>query len=91
MMQEMDALSPRGCGVGLGRSARATARLEASLALFRAGQEPVGVAEALRSLGFVVWQQGAYGRATALFEESLALCRELGDRRGIPWAIVELG
>jgi hypothetical protein len=54
MMQKMDALSPRGCGAGLGRSARATARLEASLALFRAVQEPVGVAEALRSLGFVV-------------------------------------
>jgi predicted ATPase/class 3 adenylate cyclase len=48
-------------------------------------------ARALHAAGFFTSQQGEYGEARALFEESLAIFRELGDPRGIGWALVDLG
>jgi len=38
---------------------------------------------ALNRLGMVAHTQGDDGRATALYEESLTLCRELGDKHGL--------
>jgi len=46
---------------------------------------------ALWGEGLWVWRQGDYGRATALFEESLAVARELGDQKGIVMAFVGRG
>jgi tetratricopeptide (TPR) repeat protein len=39
----------------------------------------------------VARSQGDYARATALFEESLAIMRELGDARGIALSLTNLG
>jgi hypothetical protein len=41
------------------------------------------MATALHRLGTVAYAQGDAGRATALYEESLALRRELGDKHGL--------
>ena len=41
------------------------------------------MATALNRLGTVAHAQGDDGRATALYEESLTLCRELGDKHGL--------
>jgi len=35
--------------------------------------------------------QGEYGRATPLLEESVALAREVGDKRGLAFALLNLG
>src|SRR6266567_4356779 len=48
-------------------------------------------AKALHAAGWLASQQGDYAEARALFEESLAICRELGDARGRGWALVDLG
>jgi tetratricopeptide (TPR) repeat protein len=48
-------------------------------------------ARALHAAGFFTSQQGDYGEARARFEESLDIFRELGDTRGIGWALVDLG
>jgi predicted ATPase/class 3 adenylate cyclase len=40
-------------------------------------------AKALNGAGDLVWSQGNYDRAKELYEESLALSRQLGDKRGI--------
>jgi predicted ATPase/class 3 adenylate cyclase len=48
-------------------------------------------ARALHAAGFFTSQQGDYGEARALFAESLEIFRELGDPRGIGWALVDLG
>ncbi len=45
----------------------------------------------LHDLGFVAQQQGEYGQAHALYTQSLALFRELGDKRGIAYALHDLG
>jgi non-specific serine/threonine protein kinase len=42
-------------------------------------------------LALVLREQGAYARATALCEESLALAREVGDTEGIANALLGLG
>jgi predicted ATPase/class 3 adenylate cyclase len=46
---------------------------------------------ALYGEGLLVWGQGDYGRAMALYEESLALARELGDQTGIVSALMGRG
>jgi predicted ATPase/class 3 adenylate cyclase len=43
--------------------------------------------KALQRTGLMVWRQGDYERATALFENSLTLARELGDQKGIAQAL----
>jgi tetratricopeptide (TPR) repeat protein len=48
-------------------------------------------AGALNNLGHVAHAQGDYGRATTLYEECLALYRELGDKRGIAYLLDNLG
>lgn len=61
--------------------------LEALLAQDSSGDNVVPVhtdvrAKALNSAGMLVAEQGDYGRAALLVEESMALFQELGDKRG---------
>ncbi|HEY6409382.1 MAG TPA: tetratricopeptide repeat protein, partial [Ktedonobacteraceae bacterium] len=49
-----------------------------------------GTAWALFNLGILVGQQGEYARAISLIEESLVMHRELGDKQGIAWPLLEL-
>ena len=60
--------------------------LEETLAQPGTASAPVR-AKALRGAGALAWAQGDYARAETLFEESLILRRELGDRQGIAEAI----
>jgi predicted ATPase/class 3 adenylate cyclase len=48
-------------------------------------------AEVLNGAGDLVWSQGNYVRAKELYEESLALSRQLGDKRDIAVALENLG
>jgi non-specific serine/threonine protein kinase len=48
-------------------------------------------AKALNGAGLLARDQGDYGRAEMLCEESLALFRKLGDKRGIAWSLRNLG
>jgi predicted ATPase/class 3 adenylate cyclase/DNA-binding CsgD family transcriptional regulator len=48
-------------------------------------------AKALNCLGFLFFWQGDYNRAKNLSEESLALSRNIGDRRGIATSLAHLG
>ena len=52
---------------------------------------PAVRAQALWPAGLFAEIQGEYAQATALYEESLALCRELSDTRGIARALHSLG
>jgi predicted ATPase/class 3 adenylate cyclase len=61
-------------------------RLETALAGSGASKSTVRV-RALFGEGVLVFRQGDFGRAMALFEESLALARELRDQRGIAMAL----
>jgi non-specific serine/threonine protein kinase len=54
-------------------------------------REPTTRAKALNGAGVLAWAQGDYARATVLHEESLALRRELGDKRGIADSLTNLG
>ncbi len=57
----------------------ATALLAESLDLYRAQTNLRGIAHVLNIQGMIANERGEYARAVALFEESLALWRELGD------------
>jgi predicted ATPase/class 3 adenylate cyclase len=48
-------------------------------------------AKALHGAGYLTWGQGDLPRARALLEESLALYRKLGDRRGLARTLNSLG
>ncbi len=48
-------------------------------------------AKALHGAGVLAWQQGYYGAARALHEQSLAIQRELGDRQAIAGSLNNLG
>jgi non-specific serine/threonine protein kinase len=48
-------------------------------------------AKALTGAGELTYRQGDYERAEAFFEESLALCKALGDRQGLAQALNSLG
>jgi predicted ATPase len=48
-------------------------------------------AKALSGAGNLVWNQGDYGTARTLYEESLAIRRELGDKLGIAASLGNLG
>ncbi|MDQ4127773.1 MAG: tetratricopeptide repeat protein, partial [Actinomycetota bacterium] len=61
-------------------------------ALRRSGHaNPAARADALTEAGMFAWRQGEYEKAAALHEEALALHRELGDERGIGFALNSLG
>ncbi|MFQ5796400.1 MAG: tetratricopeptide repeat protein, partial [Candidatus Bipolaricaulia bacterium] len=48
-------------------------------------------AKALHGAGVLTYEQGDYGRATELFEESLTLSQELGNKQGIAYSLNGLG
>ena len=48
-------------------------------------------ADALNGAGMLTWGQGDYGGARGLYEESLAIGRALGDKRGIAYSLANLG
>jgi tetratricopeptide (TPR) repeat protein len=50
-----------------------------------------GLGLSLSDLALVLGEQGEYSRATAVYEECLALSRELGDREGVGRALLGLG
>jgi ATP/maltotriose-dependent transcriptional regulator MalT len=74
-----------------GDEARAVPLVEESLALYRDLGDTRGIADALRSLGWLALNQGATDRAAALLEESLALYRKHGYVQYIAWALHSLG
>ncbi len=47
--------------------------------------------KALTGASLLAHSQGNYASARALYEESLAICRDLGDRRGIAMSLNNLG
>ena len=55
------------------------------------GAAPNARAEALQGAGVLAAEQGDYGRAAASFTGSLALRREMGDRRGSARTLSNLG
>lgn len=55
------------------------------------GGVPGEIAFALNYQGTVAHLQGDYGRARQLWQESLALYRQLGDRWGMAWSLSVLG
>jgi len=60
-------------------------------ALTRAGDAPAALrAAALNGAGNLASDQGEYGQAEALYEASLALRRDLGDKRGIAASLSNL-
>ena len=93
------------CGMearAAGDYARATALFEESLAQHRRSAHPerpmdddLGLTLSLSNrytlLALVLREQGAYARASALYEECLALHRDLGDRQGMASAWLGLG
>ena len=61
-------------------------------ALAKSEDPPVPLrAKALTAAGVLAFLQCEYGLATAQLEEGLALCRELGDERGVASALQTLG
>jgi len=65
--------------------------MSALLSLPAAQARTAARAKALQAAGGFANQQGDYGEARALFEESLAIYRELGYTHGIGWGLVSLG
>jgi non-specific serine/threonine protein kinase len=65
--------------------------LEGLLALPGAKARTVGRAKALAALGFLVQEQGEREKARTLFEESLEICRERGDRLDAAYSLGMLG
>ena len=47
--------------------------------------------KALRGLSELVWEQGDYASAQALFEETIAACRQLGDQGAIAAVLARMG
>jgi tetratricopeptide (TPR) repeat protein len=62
-----------------GEFAQAALFYEEALALFRALEDPQGIAGSLTNLGIVTHRQGDDGRAAELFEEAVAVARQRGD------------
>jgi predicted ATPase/class 3 adenylate cyclase len=55
------------------------------------GEPTVERGKALAGAGTMAWRQGDYYTARARYEESLAIARKLGDRRGIASVLGNLG
>jgi predicted ATPase/class 3 adenylate cyclase len=60
-------------------------------ALRRSGASASARADALTEAAMFAWRRGDYDQAAALHGEALALSRELGDERGIGFALNSLG
>jgi predicted ATPase/class 3 adenylate cyclase len=57
--------------------------LEAALHWYQSVGNQPGIADVLHALGWVIWLHGDVRRSVALFDESLARYRDLGDAHGI--------
>lgn len=66
-------------------------RMSALLSLPGAQGRTASRAKAVHAAGWLAREQGDYGDARGLFEESLDIYRGLDDPRGIGWALVDLG
>lgn len=62
--------------------------LEQALQHFTAASEHRGAADALHSLGWVLWMRGDVARSVEIFDQSLTLYRELGDTHGIATTLI---
>src|SRR5262249_27677796 len=60
-------------------------------ALARASGHTQARANAVAGAAMLAWMQGDYAAARALFDELLAIHRELGDQHGIAWSVHQLG
>jgi non-specific serine/threonine protein kinase len=76
-----DALFARGTALEESRVAEARVFFDDALALFRALEDPLGVAQTLNSKGEVTRLEGDYGAAEQLYQQALAVFRQLGS----PW------
>ncbi len=70
---------------------RAQRLCEQSIALYQALEDRWGMANALNTLGEVLWDRAAYDEAKQFHEKSLAIYRELGDQRGVASSLGRLG
>ena len=68
---------------------RSEAWFRECLILFRQQEDTRGVASTLQGLGWVAMANNI-ATARSLFEESLALYREIGDKEAIAWSLVSL-
>jgi non-specific serine/threonine protein kinase len=83
----------KGLGVAIGRSDHTAAQpvLEASIAIWRAIGDKVGLADTLHDMGSVAHGQKDYERAARLSEESLALFQQAGDIGNISMMLINFG
>ena len=56
----------------------------------RGGSRTAAAARALNTAGQLAWRQGDYTVAEPLFEESLAVYQEIGDKRGVAIELINL-
>jgi hypothetical protein len=73
-----------------GHWSEARAALEAALARAQGAPHPL-VPKALHAATFFALRQGDLARASALGEQGLALCRELGDSEHAVWLLTWVG
>jgi tetratricopeptide (TPR) repeat protein len=76
---------------GIAQALFGMGRLEESVALYRELGDTQDLSEALIDLALLAFQHGDNARAAQLYEESLALARAHGDRRGVALALGGLG
>ena len=55
------------------------------------GASPSALTKPLQGAAFFAWRQNDFPRATALSEQGVTLCRQLGDREGLVWFHHHLG
>jgi len=77
----------------LGENSASGQSYQESLALFKEIGDRLGMALAIGGLGLVAWREGgvALNEAKQFFEESLALCREIGHQSHVHTRLVTLG
>jgi predicted ATPase len=69
-----------------GHLSEGRARLDALLALPGAAEPTAARAKALDGAGVLACYQSDYANAQALYDESVAICQYIGDRRGMAWS-----
>jgi len=85
------ALYRRAMALGGTDHEQAQRLLEQSIALYQSLDDRWRMANALDSLGTIVWDRAAYDEAKQSHEKSLAIHRELGDQRGVACSLGRLG
>jgi predicted ATPase/DNA-binding SARP family transcriptional activator len=70
---------------------RAQRLFEQSIALYQSLDDGWGMANALNSLGVILWDRAAYDEAKQLHEKSLVIYQTLGDQRGVACSLGRLG